>query len=284
MKFPAFAYRAPASVDEAVALLASDPQAKVVAGGQSLLPLLALRMAQPTLLVDVSGIEELSFIQPEDGVVKIGAATTLSAVEDSDIVAERLPLLSEAVRNVAHRPIRNRGTVGGSLAHADPAAELPAVAVALDATLVARGQSGERRIDAAAFFTGPFDTALRDAEILTSVELRVREGAWAFLEVARRSGDFALAMAAVGVALDGDTCTASTVVLQGVGPTPVRSEAAEQVLNGSVIADDVAAQAAAAATRDLHPTGDIHASSDYRRRVAGTLVRRAALEARRRAI
>ena len=283
MKFPPFGYRAPASVEAAVEILASDPQAKVIAGGQSLLPLLALRIARPSILVDVCNIADMSFIKAGDGILRIGAATTLATLENSRQIRDELPLLDQAIRKVAHRPIRNRCTIGGCLAHADPAAELPAVAVALDATLVARGPSGERRIEAPDFFTGAFTTALQDDEILTSVEFRAHDGNWSFLEIARRAGDFALAIAAVGVTLDGDTCTESTVVLQGVASTPIRSAAAEQVLNNSVIGDDVAARAAAAAAAGLRPPGDIHASSDYRKRVAAVLVRRAALEAGRRA-
>ena len=282
MKFPPFAYRTPASVEEAVEILASDPQAKVLAGGQSLLPLLALRLAHPSLLVDVGGLAELSFTEAGDGVLRIGAATTLATLEDSRVLADHAPLLAQAIRMVAHRPIRNRSTVGGCLAHADAAAELPAVAVALDATLVAQGSSGERRIDASDFFTGAFTTALSDDEILTSVEFPVRNGNWSFLEIARRAGDFALAIAAVGVELDGDTCTRSTVVLQGVGSKPVRATAAEEALDNAVIGDEVAARAAEAAAADLRPPADIHASSDYRRRVAAALVRRAVLEAGRR--
>lgn len=279
MKFPPFAYRAPKSVEEAVAILASDPQAKIIGGGQSLLPLLALRLAQPTMLVDLAGVSGLATIEARDDVIRFGAATTLAALEDSQLVSDKLPLLAQAIRKVAHRPIRNRGTIGGSLAHADPAAELSAVAVALDAILVARGPSGERRIDAADFFTGAFATALRDDEILTSIEFPVREGNWSFLEIARRAGDFAIAIAAVGITLDGDTCTSSTVVIHGVGSKPVRSTAAQDVLNDSVVGEEVAARAAAAATAELRPPADIHGSSDYRKRVASALVRRAALAA-----
>jgi carbon-monoxide dehydrogenase medium subunit len=278
VKFPPFAYRTPTSVEEAIEILASDPQAKIIAGGQSLLPLLALRLAQPSVLVDLCDIDDLSFFSSADGVLRIGAGTTLAKLEDSRLVREELPLLAQAIRKVAHRPIRNRATIGGSLAHADPAAELPAVVLALDATLVARGMSGERRLEAAEFFTGAFATALQDDEILTSIEFPVRDGSWSFQEVARRSGDFALAMVAVGAELEGGTCTRSTVVLQGVASKPVRSTAAEEILNDSVIGDDVAARAAEAATADLRPPADIHASSDYRKRVAATLVRRAALQ------
>ena len=278
MKFPPFAYRAPDSVDEAIEILTADPQAKVIAGGQSLLPLLALRLAQPTALVDLCEIEELSTFEAADGVLRVGAGTTLSKLEDSGLVREELPLLAQAVRRIAHRPIRNRGTIGGSLAHADPAAELPAVVVALDATLVAKGGSGERLIDAAEFFTGAFSTALQDDEILTRVEFPVRDGRWSFHEVARRSGDFALAIAAVGADLEGNTCVRSTVVLQGVSSKPVRATAAQDVLDNSVISEDVAARAAEAATADLRPSSDIHASSEYRKRVVAALVRRAVLD------
>jgi carbon-monoxide dehydrogenase medium subunit len=267
---------------EAIEILGSDPQAKILAGGQSLLPLLALRIAQPSLLVDLGEIGELSSFDAHDGVLRVGAGTTLAKLEDSGLVRDRVPLLAEAIRKVAHRPIRNRATIGGSLAHSDPAAELPAVVVALDATLVAQGPSGERQINSADFFTGAFATTLEDEEILTSIEFPVRKGVWSFQEVARRSGDFALAMVALGAELHGDTCTRSTVVLQGVASKPVRAVAAEEVLNGSVIDDKVAAQAADAAIADLRPPADIHGSSDYRKRVAAALVRRAALEVGRR--
>jgi carbon-monoxide dehydrogenase medium subunit len=283
VKFPPFTYRAPASVAEAVEMLSADPQAKVVAGGQSLLPLLALRLSQPSTLVDLGEIAELSGFDASDGMLRVGAGTTLAKLEDSSLVRDRVPLLAKAIRTVAHRPIRNRATIGGSLAHADPAAELPAVVVALDATLVAQGPSGERRIDGRDFFTGAFTTSLEDDEILTSVEFPVRKCVWSFLEVARRSGDFALVMVAVGAELNGDVCTRPLVVLQGVASKPVRSRAAEEVLDNSVVDDEVAAQTAEAATSDLRPPADIHASSDYRKRVAATLVRRAALEVGRRA-
>jgi carbon-monoxide dehydrogenase medium subunit len=278
VKFPPFAYRRPRSVAEATEILASDPQAKVIAGGQSLLPLLALRLAHPSVLVDLGDIEDLSFFSATDGVLRIGAGTTLAKLEDSRLVREELPLLAQAIRYVAHRPIRNRATVGGSLAHADPAAELPAVVLALEATLVAQGVSGERRIEPGEFFTGAFSTALHDDEILTSVEFPVRRGRWSFQEVARRSGDFALAMVAVGAELEGGMCVRSTVVVQGVASKPVRSAAAEEILDDSVIGDEVAARAAEAAAGDLEPPADVHASSDYRRRVTAALVRRAALE------
>jgi len=274
MKFPPFAYRAPSSVEEAIGQLDGDPGTKVLAGGQSLLPLLALRLTYPSVLVDVGGIAELDFISSENGTVRIGAGTTLSAVEDSAAVTESLPLLAQAIRYVAHRPIRNRGTVGGSLAHADPAAELPAVAVALDATLVARSSRGERRIDAAEFFSGPFTTALADDELLTSVEFPASGGSWAFIEVVRRAGDFALGIAAVGLGVQGG----ARVVVQGIGSRPTRVPDAERALAGG--ADDASAKAAAdAASAAVSPIGDIHASADYRRRLAGVVVRRAVLAA-----
>jgi carbon-monoxide dehydrogenase medium subunit len=276
MKFPPFAYRAPSSVEEAVGYLDGDPGTKVLAGGQSLLPLLALRLAQPSVLVDIGGIGELGFIGKENGTVRIGAGTTLSAVEDSQVVSDSLPLLAQAVRLVAHRPIRNRGTVGGSLAHADPAAELPAVAVALEAVLVARSSRGERRLEAADFFSGPFTTALADDELLTAVEFPVAGGSWCFTEVVRRAGDFALGIAAVGLGVDDG---GARVVLQGVGSRPVRVPEAESALGKGGVDEAAAQSAAEAASAAATPIGDIHGSADYRRRLAGVLVRRAALAA-----
>ena len=183
MKFPPFAYRAPGSAEEAVEILASDPEAKVLAGGQSLLPLLALRIAQPSR-------SSMSAASQSCRSSRVAMACSDRCVHHAfrssrtpGWCPRRAPLLAQAIRKVAHRPIRNRATIGGSLAHADPAAELPAVALALDATLIARGPSGERRIDAADFFTGAFTTALRDDEILTSVEFPVRNGNWAFVEI-----------------------------------------------------------------------------------------------------
>jgi aerobic carbon-monoxide dehydrogenase medium subunit len=281
VKFPPFAYHAPSTVSEAIDALSSDPDAKVLAGGQSLLPLLALRLSQPSALIDLRHVDELSFVDAADGVVRIGAGTTLAALEDSVVIAEKLPLLAQAVRFVAHRPIRNRGSIGGSLAHADPAAEMPAVAVALGAILVVGGPSGERRIDARDFFTGPFTTVLADDEILSSIEFPPDEATWTFLEIARRSGDFALAIAAVGLTFDGDACKGATVVLQGVGSKPIRAAEAEAALIGAPIGDAAAQRAADAATADLKPRADIHGSSDYRRRLAQTLVRRATLAAGR---
>jgi aerobic carbon-monoxide dehydrogenase medium subunit len=279
MKFPPFAYRTPSSLDEAVDQLGSDPGAKILAGGQSLLPLLALRLAHPSVLVDVGGISELSGIGNDGGTIRIGAGTTLSAVEDSQVVADSLPLLAQAIRFVAHRPIRNRGTVGGSLAHADPAAELPAVAVALDVVLVARSPRGERRIAAADFFTGAFSTTLADDEILVAVEFAAGNGSWSFTEVVRRAGDFALGIAAVGIGLDGGTCRWAKIVLGGIGSRPVRVPEAEGELEGRRI-DEAALKAAAdAAAAAASPMGDIHGSADYRRRLVGVLVRRATLAA-----
>jgi carbon-monoxide dehydrogenase medium subunit len=276
MKFPPFAYRAPSSLDEAVGYLDGDPGTKVLAGGQSLLPLLALRLAHPSVLVDVGGVAEFAFINDDNGTIRVGAGTTLSALEDSPVVASSLPLLAEAIRYVAHRPIRNRGTVGGSLAHADPAAELPAVAVALDAVLVARSSRGERRIPAADFFTGPFTTALGDDELLTAVEFSVVKGSWSFTEVVRRTGDFALGIAAVGLGVDGG---GARVVLGGIGSRPVRVPEAESALTGSSVDEAAARLAAEVASAAATPIGDIHASVDYRRRLVGVLVRRAALAA-----
>ncbi len=276
MKFPPFDYHAPATTDEAIALLA-DPEAKLLAGGQSLLPLMAMRLAYPSALVDLGGIEGLASIEDGGDVVRIGAMTTLRAIERSDVISARLPLVHEAVTHVAHEPIRNRGTFGGNLAHADPASELPAVMLALDATLVAEGASGERAVAASEFWQGPFTTALGADEILTRVDIPVHQASWAFQEVARRAGDFALALVAVGVESDGGTCSRARIALSGVAGAPIRAAAAEEALVGQAIDGSSASAAAEAATSSLEPTGDIHCSAEGRRKIARTLVERAIL-------
>jgi carbon-monoxide dehydrogenase medium subunit len=233
------------------------------------------RLAQPDHLIDLRRIPELDGIRFEGETLVIGAMTRQAAVEDSPEVALAAPLLAEAVSFVAHRPIRNSGTVGGSLAHADPAAELPAVALALDAEIVAAGPGGTRTIPAAEFFRGPFSTALAPEEILTEVRLARRTGAHAFVEFARTHGNFAIVAvaAAVGVA-DGRIADAS-IALAGVAPTPVRATAAEEALAGAdLTAVDVAAVAEAAAAA-LRPAGDVHASAATRTELARVHVRRA---------
>jgi carbon-monoxide dehydrogenase medium subunit len=288
MKPPAFDYAAPATVGEAVSLLEQhEGEAKVLAGGQSLMPLLNMRLARPGLLVDLGRVTGLGYVREIDGGLAIGAMTTQRAVEHSPLVASRNPVLHAAMRFIAHPQIRNRGTIGGSLAHADPAAECPAIALAMDAELRVTGPAGERRIPAADFFVTYLTTALAPAEVLTEVRFpALPDGSgWSFMEVARRHGDFALAGAVATLALDrGGRCAAARLVLFGVGSTPLRARAAEDVLRGekpsSALIDEAAARAAASLEE---PLSDVHASGEYRRHLAGVLARRSLAEAAGRA-
>jgi carbon-monoxide dehydrogenase medium subunit len=276
-----FDYHAPASVEEAVALLAEHGDgAKVLAGGQSLVPMLALRLAVFDHLVDLGRVPDIRGIERRNGTVRIGAGTTQAAIGSSAEVAEAVPLLARATPLIGHFQIRNRGTIGGSLAHADPAAEYPAVALALDAELEAVSPRGRRTIPAAGFFTGTWSTDLADDEVLTGVTFPVWGGrcGYAIEELARRHGDFAIAGAAVAVELDEDARTVRRcgIGLLGLGSTPERATAAEAVATGAMIDDvdaDEVGRAAVAALESV-PT-DLHGSDAYRRRVGAVMVGRA---------
>jgi aerobic carbon-monoxide dehydrogenase medium subunit len=280
MKPPPFAYAAPDTLEEAVGLLTEHAEAepRVLAGGQSLIPLMNFRLAKPGYLVDLRNVAGLSGIRRDGDVLVIGAMTRLAEVERSPEVAVAAPLVTEAVGLVAHAPVRNSGTVGGSLAHADPAAELPAVALALDAELVAAGPGGSRVIPAAEFFTGPYSTDLAADEILTEIRLPVWSGGHAFTEFSRVHANFAVVAVAALVELDGDgngdRVRRAALALAGVAPTPVRATAAERAL-ADAPADAAAIRAAAdAAATGLSPAGDLHASPETRRGLARTYLRR----------
>jgi len=283
MKPAPFEYFAPASVAEAAAILNRyDGEAKLLAGGQSLVPLLSMRLARPKALVDLNHVQGMDGMREENGRLVIGAMTRQRGVERSGLVARAQPLVLEAVRNIAHPQIRNRGTIGGSLAHADPAAELPAVALALDADFTATGPAGSRRIRASEFFVTFLTTALQPDEVLTEISFpKALPGTgWSVQEVARRHGDFALAGAAVTLSLDGGKCSAARIALFGVGYAPVRARGAEGILNGEVISDallDAASERAAADVEE--PLSDIHASSEFRRHLAKVMTKRALSEA-----
>ncbi|HEV2749137.1 MAG TPA: xanthine dehydrogenase family protein subunit M [Gemmatimonadales bacterium] len=280
MKPAPFEYFAPGTVDEALALLAEHgDEAKALAGGQSLIPAMNFRLARPRVLVDLNRVEALSYIRSEKGGVAIGAMTRQRAVERSDVIARGAPLVAEAMPSIAHPQIRNRGTVGGSLAHADPSAELPAVAVALETRFRARSTTGERTIVADDFFKGMLETALEPGELLVDIAfppLPPRTGT-AFLEVARRHGDYALVGVAAVVTLDAQgLCTAARIVLLSVGDGPVLAAEAGKTLMGQSRSDDLLrAVADRAANRDVDPPSDIHASAAYRRRLVAVLTRRA---------
>jgi carbon-monoxide dehydrogenase medium subunit len=278
MKPSAFEYTAVRSIDEAVAELGRHGDAaKLLAGGQSLVPLLNMRLATPERLVDLNRVRELAYVTERDGGLAIGAMTRQRAVERSALVARHVPLLADALPWIGHFQIRNRGTLGGSLSHADPAAELPAVAVCLDARFTARGPAGGRAIAAADFFLSQLTTALAPTELLTEVWFppSPRGSGSAWVELARRHGDFALVGVAAVVTLAGERIATARLALTGVGDRPVRARDAEARLADESLTPAVLADAAEAVRGAIDPGGDIHATAAYRRHVAGVLVGRA---------
>ena len=286
MKPAPFDYVAPRSLDEAIeALRLAGGEAKLLAGGQSLIPLLNFRLATPTCLVDLNRVKELDYVAERHGGIAIGAMARDQAVERDPRIARTTPLLAEAVGWVGHPAIRSRGTVGGSLAHADPAAELPAVAVCLDARLTLAGPRGVRQVPAERFFSGYLSTVVEPDEVLTEVWLpSVRPGTGqAWLEFARRHGDFALVGVGVSLSIDGDIVRQARIALAGVGGTPFRAREAEILLIGGTPAER--ASAAADAVRSaIDPEADIHASKAYRVHLAGVLTERAIRLAYQRAL
>jgi aerobic carbon-monoxide dehydrogenase medium subunit len=280
MKPAPFEYHAPETASEAAGLLAElGDEAKVLAGGQSLVPMLALRLAVFEHLVDVSRIAEMKGIAPDDGSVWIGAGTTEAAVEASAEVASAVPLLARATPFVGHFQIRSRGTLGGSIAHADPAAEYPAVALALDATMEVVSPGGGRTIAAADYFDGLWSTTMAPDEVLVGVRFPTWAGRCGFAveELARRHGDFALAGAVVGVELDGDDrIRRSAVGLIGLGSTPLRATAAESELAGRPAAEVDPREVGRLATEGLASVpADLHGSAEYRTHVGAVMVARA---------
>jgi aerobic carbon-monoxide dehydrogenase medium subunit len=282
MKLPPFDYACPTSVAEAVALLAShDGEAKPLAGGQSLVPMLAFRVASPTLLVDLRKVAELRQITITNEGVALGAMVRWRDILDDARLRTAHPLLLAAVAHVAHYQIRNRGTVGGSMAHADPAAEMPGIAVACEAKITAVGRAGARVIDAADFFQGPLMTALQPDEIVTKILLPLwpAKRRFGFQEFARRRGDFAMAAAAVFYDEDGGKARNTHVGAIGVADRPLRLQAAEDAINGNSIDEAVIAKVEAAASACVDPADDIHASGAYRKALIGVMVERALRDA-----
>jgi aerobic carbon-monoxide dehydrogenase medium subunit len=273
-----FQYHAPEQLAEVAALLGEfGDSAKPLAGGQSLVPMLSLRLASFAHLIDLNRVAGLDSIERRNGHLRVGAMVRQATAEQSAEVAASVPLLAKALPHIGHFQIRNRGTVGGSIAHADSASELPAVALALDATIEASGGGGLRRIAAGDFFVSTWETSLAGDEILSAVEFPVWEGRCGFAvnEIARRHGDFALVGATVGVQLDGDRVTRAAIALFGVGATPVRAADAEAAL----LSGTDAAEAGRLAANSINPGDDIHATGAYRRQVAAVVVRRALAQA-----
>lgn len=281
MKPPPFHYHDPSTVEEALDLLGRLENARLLAGGQSLMPMLNMRFVLPDHLIDLGRVESLRGIEPGGERIRLGAMTVQRDLERSAPLGARLPLVAEALRWVGHRQTRNRGTLGGSLCHLDPAAELPAVCAALDAVLHVRGPGGEREIAFADFPLGYMTPAIEPDEMLVAVELPAwPEGhGYGFSEFARRHGDYAIALAAAQVALDASgRVSRAAVVIGGVGPAPVRVQAAERALLGETPADAVI-EAAAAACREIDAMDDVQVPGTYRRQLAGVMARRALADA-----
>jgi CO/xanthine dehydrogenase FAD-binding subunit len=274
------------SVDEAVAALAAgNGAAKLLAGGQSLVPMLNFRLIQPIVLVDINRLPDLAAVTDQPGGVRLGALARHRAVETSPLIAERFPVLAAALAHVGHLAIRNRGTVGGSLAHADPAAEWPMMALLLDAKIRTAAPQGGSVIDAKDFFVGALATALSEAEMVTGIDLPAlaRGMGWGFEELARRQGDFAIAAVGALIATDGTRCSDARIVMAGGGDTARRAAAAEALLRGQALTQKAIAAAARAVRDAAAPSTDLHASADYRRHVLEVLARRALAAAARRA-
>jgi len=277
MKPAKFEYIAPTTLDAAVAALAAaNGEGKVLAGGQSLLPLLNFRMARPAVLVDLNGIKELSFIELRGDRVAIGALTRHREIEHSPLIAARLPVMSAAMRHVAHLAIRNRGTIGGSLSHADPAAELPMMAMFYGASLMVQGPAGRRTIAAKDFFVDALTNCLEPEDIVVEIEFPIlQHDGWAFEEVARRFGDFALASIAVSIRRGTSGIEDARVAVMGVADTPLRLAHVEKQLGEIGVDDRTPDRFSELVTSSVTPNSDLHASAEYRKHLLGELARRA---------
>ena len=271
MKPAPFAYAKARSLDEAVALLGAHADARLLAGGQSLIATLNMRLSQPTLLIDINGISGLDGIALDDGILTIGALTRHAAAERSDLIARHAPLIARALPHIAHVAIRNRGTLGGSIAYADPAAELPACLLALDGDVEVAGPTGARRIKADVFFKGLFETALGPQDVLTALRVPAagKDTRVGFAELARRHGDYAIVGLAASARADGGGVQDVRLAYFGVGATPVRAHKAEAALAGGDVE-------AAVAALDLDPPDDLQATGAVKKHLAGVLLRRVA--------
>jgi aerobic carbon-monoxide dehydrogenase medium subunit len=272
-----FEYLAPASVEEALSLLTEHgDEAKILAGGHSLLPLMKLRLAAPAVLVDLGTVDSLRYIREEDGQVSIGAMTTYAAVEHSETIRRAIPMLAQAVSLVGDMQVRNRGTLGGALAHADPAGDMPAVVSALGGSVLVRGPQGQREIDISDFFVDIFTSALEPDEILTEIRLRRQEGAaGSYVKFRRRQIDWAIVGAAVSLSIAGGKIGDARVALTNVGPTPVRATAVENALQGAPVDDARLEDVSQLASENIDPQPELNASSEYKRHLARVLTRRA---------
>jgi CO/xanthine dehydrogenase FAD-binding subunit len=287
MKPAPFEYFAPDSLEAALELKSKyGDEAKALAGGQSLIPAMNFRVAQPSILIDLNRINELRYIR-KNGALRLGTMTVQSTAEHDSLVAQHAPLLHEAIPNIAHSQIRNRGTIGGSIAHADPASELPVVCIAMNARMLARNKPGERWIDAKDFFSGLFSTALQPDELLIEIEFpsMAANTGYAFMEIARRHGDYAMAgvAALLGLKADGN-CESARLVYLNVGDGPVdASQASANLIGKKPSAEAFKEAARIASQQDMSPFGNLHASADYQRHLSAILTERALTKALERA-
>jgi aerobic carbon-monoxide dehydrogenase medium subunit len=281
-----FEYELATSVENVVALLEEHgPGARVIAGGHSLLPMMKLRLANPECLIDINDLDQLSYIREEDGGIRIGALTRHHELLDSELLARHFPIFADAERVIADPVVRNRGTIGGSLAQADAAEDLSAVCSALKAEVVITGSDGERIVSMEDFHVGPYQTAVQDAEILVEVRLPLRAGGGSAHEkVERRAGDWAIVAVSAALWVDGGTIADAGVALSAVGPTTVHATRADQLLRGKATSEDLFAEAGAIAAEDCSPSADGRGPVDYKRHLAGELTRRALRRAAERAL
>ena len=275
---PAFDYVAPRSVSEAISLLSSlGEDAKLLAGGHSLLPMMKLRFAQPGTLIDINRIPELRGISEEGGVIRIGAMTTETELIDSKLLQERLPLLPEAAKLIADPQVRNRGTIGGDIAHGDPGNDHPAIAMALDATFVLQGPNGERQVQAVDFFHGTYMTELAENEILTAILIKPFESGtgYCYQKLKRKTGDWATAGAAVVLRMRGGVVTQARIGLTNVAPTALRASSAEAALTGQLLTSATLDAAVKAVREACDPAEDLRGDAEYKTAMAGEMARRA---------
>lgn len=279
MKLPAVNYASPFSVEEACSLLSDDEDSKVIAGGQSLLPVMAMRLAHPSILIDLAKIPGLADIEESGGYMRLGASVTHAMILRSPLVAKNLPMMSAAGKHIAHPQIRNRGTLGGALAHGDAAGEWPLVLLALDGMVEVQSVRGKRTIEADDLFVGPYMTSLAPDEIITDVWIPSTPKAWGYGEFARRAGDYGLANIAVVLPTEGDGISDARVAIGGCVGKIQRVTAAEDALNGSEVSPDLAKHAAEVGASGLSYISDMHGSADYRRGLVQELLRRTIVEA-----
>lgn len=277
-----FDYYAPGTLSEAIALLRQHgDDAKLLAGGQSLIPAMRFRLAMPPILIDLNGIEGLEYVREDDGHLVIGAMTREVALEESSLVQNRFPILADAARVIADPVVRNRATVGGNIAHADPANDHPAVMLAYNAEVIALGPNGTRAIPIDSFFVDLFENALSDDEILTEIRIPTpgANSGGAYVKMERKVGDYAISAVAVQLTLNGDTCTSARIGLTNVSPTPMRAKNAEQALVGQVVTDELLEKVGRAAADECDPSPDLRGSAEYKRDITRVLTKRAIRQA-----